>query len=673
MQSRIGVLCLLAIAASHAAKVEVEVTPVQKVVQLMKAMLEKGKKAKQQEQVAFAAKSQFCDDTKKEKTRSIAEEKQAISGLKAAIAAQTAKIAKLTKQIASNQKDVDTWSADVKAATKVRTIEKTEYDKTNKDYGESITALGRAITTLKAKNTAQKASSFLQVSNLQSFSLIPDSAARAIDEFVQQGQAERELFESAPEANAYESQSSGIVDMLAKLQEKFTEERTTLQKEEKNSVHAHALLLQSLDQEITEAKKDIKNHSVEKQKTKAAKSVAESDDREQKKLLAADSKYLKDLTAQCAVEKAEFEAAQQMRSDELVAIDKATEIISSSSVSGKADKHLPKLLQETKAPASFSQLRSNQASQLQAERRLQGRAAKFLHAQAAKFSSRLLETVAFKASADPMLKVRSMIKDLIVKLNEEANAEADHKGFCDTSLGTNKLTRTTKTEEVQTLKAEMDQLSARLSKLNSQIAKLNKQVDELDKAMATSTQIRNADKAKNANTVADSQEAQAAVAKAVIVLKSFYAKADDAANPSFVQEPYTGMENGGILGMLEVIESDFARLESGTKSSEATDQKVYDDFMTDSRMDKAGKGAAVEHKMGKKTETEATKNLKATDLEGTQKELKAALTTFEKLKPSCVKTGVTYEERVARRKEEINTMKEALAVLASNTGTVVST
>ena len=54
---------------------------------------------------------------------------------------------------------------------------------------------------------------------------------------------------------------------------------------------------------------------------------------------------------------------------------------------------------------------------------------------------------------------------------------------------------------------------------------------------------------------------------------------------------------------------------------------------------------------------------KKEDLEGTQKELDAALAYFDKLKPSCVDAGVTYEDRVARRKEEIESLQEALRIL----------
>merc|ERR1719159_837115 len=60
-------------------------------------------------------------------------------------------------------------------------------------------------------------------------------------------------------------------------------------------------------------------------------------------------------------------------------------------------------------------------------------------------------------------------------------------------------------------------------------------------------------------------------------------------------------ENGGVIGMLEVIQSDFARLEAETTAAEETAQKEYDEFMTDAEVDKAQKTKDIEHKTAKKT------------------------------------------------------------------------
>merc|ERR1719343_1283918 len=179
-----------------------------------------------------------------------------------------------------------------------------------------------------------------------------------------------------------------------------------------------------------------------------------------------------------------------------------------------------------------------------------------------------------------------MIKELIVRLMEEANEEAEHKGWCDTELSTNEQTRKEKTEAVETLHAEIDQLEASIAKLIEDIGELTTAVADLQAAMAKNTKLRQEEKAKNEQTVKDAGEAQTAVAQALTVLKEFYAKAGDATAlvqqepvaPEIFDSPYTGMqsESGGVIGMLEVVESDFARLEADTTAAEATAQKTYD-------------------------------------------------------------------------------------------------
>jgi len=85
--------------------------------------------------------------------------------------------------------------------------------------------------------------------------------------------------------------------------------------------------------------------------------------------------------------------------------------------------------------------------------------------------------------------------------------------------------------------------------------------------------------------------------------------------------------------------------------------------MNDSEVDKAQKSKDIEHKTKKKQDQSQSLQEKQKDLEGTQKELDAALAYYDKLKPSCVDSGVSYEDRVARRKEEIQSLQEALQIL----------
>merc|ERR1711981_1299448 len=149
----------------------------------------------------------------------------------------------------------------------------------------------------------------------------------------------------------------------------------------------------------------------------------------------------------------------------------------------------------------------------------QNRVAQYLQAQATKLNSRVLSAIAVRVSDDPFKKVKKMIKDLIVRLMEEANEEAEHKGWCDTELSTNEQTRKEKTDAVETLHAEIDQLEASIAKLTEDVNVLTADVADLTSAMAKATEIRTEEKATNEATIKDAQEAQTAVAQALTVLK----------------------------------------------------------------------------------------------------------------------------------------------------------
>jgi len=643
-----------------------KVTPVEKVIQLMQAMVEKGKKAKAEEATQYNSFKQWCDETTVEKTRAIDEANALIDKLNADIAKYDADAKMLAKEIAVLEEDIATWENDIKAATKVREIELADYNAKHQDYVESIDALGRAIKVLK-DSMSDKKQSFVQISaSLQNLQLIPQDAKQAIDLMFSQYADEsgvESLDLAAPEALAYESKSHGIVDMLEKLEVKFTDELTELEKAEMESKHAFKMLMDDMDQQISQATSDRDEKAEARAGKLQAKADAEGQVRETTATRDDDMKYLADVTAQCEQKASDFKDRQQLRCEEIEALEKAIEIISSESVSGAAAEHLPTLVQMPGSNPALVQLRADGMSSVQ------GRVADFLKIKAKKLNSRVLSILALRVTADPFKKVRKMIRDLITKLEEEAAAEAEHKGWCDTELASNEATRKEKTEAVEALHAEIDELEATIAQITLEITELQTAIKELDAAVAKATKMRQAEKAKNTDTIADAKEAQEAVSSAMTVLKEFYEKAGQATalvqQPEIFDSPYKGMgaESGGVIGMLEVIQSDFARLEAETTAAEDSAQKEYDQFMTDSETDKAAKERDIERKVVRKQDKEQLLEEKKNDREGTTKELDAALAYYDKLKPDCIETGISYEERVARRKEEIESLQEALSIL----------
>merc|ERR1719265_2955836 len=85
------------------------------------------------------------------------------------------------------------------------------------------------------------------------------------DPFSGEEPAPNRLAVSAPEANAYEFQSGGIIDILEKLKDRFRDEKVDLESAELSAKHAYELLSQELHDSIENAKAE----SARRTKTRA--------------------------------------------------------------------------------------------------------------------------------------------------------------------------------------------------------------------------------------------------------------------------------------------------------------------------------------------------------------------------------------------------------------------
>jgi len=128
---------------------------------------------------------------------------------------------------------------------------------------------------------------------------------------------------------------------------------------------------------------------------------------------------------------------------------------------------------------------------------------------------------------------------------------------------------------------------------------------------------------------------------------------------------YKGMQgsNKGVIGMLDVILSDFARLKAETTATEQSAASEYASFMSESTASKEQKHKSTKAAELDKDEAEFQKSQTNKDLKATDEELARASEYYEYLKPSCNQVHVSWEERVANRKAEIEALKEAYSIL----------
>jgi len=647
-----------------------QVSPIQKVIQMLTDMQTKGQSDLDAEQVEWSKFKQFCTDTQQQKEESIEQQKQEIESLVAAVGEFTAKAEELARNAVQLNTDLGKNQEDLKAIRAERAKGHENYLAEHRDFSESVDALERALIVMKKQNyDRQQKQSFLQTdANLMA--AIPEKARMLVESYIALKDDDDYLSRTGPEANAYEFQSGNIVQMLQKLSENFQKQVSDLEKAEMNAKHAAELAEEDLSNAIEQTRQQLSTTSQAAQEARANAAINNKSLDGARSTMAEDQQFLKDFKVECNHKQLSFTEKQKLRQDELEAIGKAVEILGQSAVGGAASKRAFLFLQENRPWAL--------------------RVSEFLHKASEKFGDNELALMAQQSQKNPFGKVKKMIRNMIDRLLEEANAEAEKKGFCDKQLKVNEQNRKKLQGQYDTTVAELELTLATQQKLNEEIAQLRQDISFLDEARAKTNEARGVEKAQNKATIEEAQQAQIAVASARNVIADFYAKAGTAT--AFIQadapgygqgsedtedkghvegmqtfgDSYQGQQDsaGGVLSMLSVIASDFSNLQADTETAEAQAQAEFDKFMADTKRDKAVKSKQVENKTTDE-QMAATRahNLKQ-DVNGTDDELRAANRYFDQLKPQCL-VKVSYEDRVRRREEEIESLKEALQILGT--------
>jgi len=645
------VAAVFALPAS-AARLVSKITPTQQVISMLTEMKSKGEKMLESEAKEFATYQEWVSDEDKRLGFAIKDETAKIEELVAFAEKADSDVAVYAEEIATLDKEIDTLETSLREAVAMRASEHAEYVKVSTDYGESVDALERAVQVMSAQSFDRAQAESL----LQRMATSVPGGAKVLAAFLQEKSKAGEP--GAPEVAAYEFQSGGIVALLKDLLGKFQGELSDVETSESNQAHEFKLTEIHLSNTIKKSKSDREEKTSEKAKTAAASAKAKGELAETKLAKEADEKTLADMIALFESKSAVFASNQKVRADELEAIGKATEIIAGESVAGSYAERVN--LNQVKA-VSLLQVSSGNRRALS-----QKQAAALLRSRGMALKSTLLLNLAEQVPADAFAKVIGMIEDLIAKMKEEAAAEADHKAWCDEQLKANKEKRNAKTAASNKLMAEIEALSATIEEQGAEIAMHVKEQSDLTSAMAEATNIRVAEKAENKAIVEDAAAGVTAVQKALVVLKEFYSQ-----HASLLQRQvpelaaYKGQQSakGGVIGMLEVIETDFARLRAETEASESAAAGAYDGFMADATADKDEHHKAEVKLRLDKDENEFQKSRTIKDLGATNAELGQANKYYSYLKPSCVEVKVSWEERVAGRKAEIQALKDAYDIL----------
>merc|ERR1719375_417019 len=115
--------------------------------------------------------------------------------------------------------------------------------------------------------------------------------------------------------------------------------------------------------------------------------------------------------------------------------------------------------------------------------------------------------------------------------------------------------------------------------------------------------------------------------------------------------------------MMEVIMDDFERTISTTSEEEEKAVREFTELNRKTQISIDTKTEGKEAKTSEVTDLHSTIEQELTDLKDEQDLLDKAITELLELQPACIETGMSYEERVAKREQELESLKQALCLL----------
>lgn len=625
------------------------VGPVSKVIQLLDELAEKVTKDGEAEQAEFTEFTRWCASEQRGKGYSISTAKRSINDLTATAESADAAIDKLQTKVGELSTAISSNEDEAAKATEMRTAEKKQFETTDSELTETVDTLVRAQATLgqHAKEAsleevkANLGKVTMSLTQIVQASWVNTDQKEVIESFLQKSKGDDDLsFAQQPQASvsSYESHGGGqggLLETLADLQAKAEAAQAESRREETQARHAYDLLAASLKAELKaqtkqleDAKKSIATHQ-------EAKSAAEGDLSATTKTLNQDEKVLGELKMECQEKAQEFDATSASRMEELKTLKEAKRVLESG----------------VPAPApSFIQLSEAQDEQ-QRETAVQ-----YLQRLAHELNSMSLAQVAVSLGGDSFGKVKGMIEAMIAKLMSEQSEAADRKSWCDDEMSKTGAARSDKERKLEVSNTRIEKVEATSAKLAEAVNHLQHELAEMDVGQAEATKLRQTEHANFLAASQDYSDGQQACAGAINVLRQYYE------GDSFLQTPNTGTAHS-IIGLLEVAESDFSRMEADSRAVEAASQQAYDQQTQEHQVTKAAKTAEVNAKTAEMTRLAADGGNYKSDRQDVSKELDAVLQYEDKLKSQCQTTAPSYEERSSRRKQELEGLQNALMIL----------
>jgi len=629
--------------------VKEKVTPVTRVVNLLKEMSKTLNKEQEDDEALYNKLECWCNNNKYEKNGASDEATQKIADLEANIEMLTARSKELRTKIKDLEAEVASDKAALAEATALREKQLKEFHSMELDNIAALENLKAALEVLGRHHGAAfpqvDGQGFLQESAPAGWASADISTVRLALKTATAFMQRRTGQQYMP---SYSAQSGEIFGVLQQLQDEMKADLSEAQKTEAQRAALFAELRAAKTSEIESGEKMAEQKEDELATTDNDNAEAKEDLAQTQAQLAEDQKFLANLDKTCAEADANFAERKKSRLAEIEAVSQTIEILTGDEARDAMD-------------TTFSFVQTSQTTD---KRRLD--AAKVLR----KSKNPELAMLATSVELDAFTKVKAMIEKMITQLKQQQADEVKKNDWCKAELQENEMS-TMKTKDLKAdLEAKIGDLEATIKRLSEEIEKAHNDISNLNLELQRASEDRKQENLDFQRVVADQTVTAEILAKALDNLAKFYdasfaqTKKASKQTPPVAQKEYK--QNAGASGVMSMIEKlilDTKDITAKSKKSEAEAQAAYEALIADTNASVVDLSKSITSKTQDKAQAKKDLALKNEDLAGAVQEIEELGKYNADLHSECDYVMKNFDIRQKARGDEVESLQQAMQIL----------
>jgi hypothetical protein len=689
-------LLLGATLAGNANGLRAQLSPISRVVELLKGLAETAEKEGKKEEDLYESYVCWAKTVIDTKTATNGEAQARVDELNAYIADLDSGRVELTTERVDLEKEISDLNQELESLEAQRKQENEDFEAAKLETQTAIDALDESIETMELATTAR--GSLLQAKTgfgegfadrVKQANML-QKATELGERFLSKGDAlflTRVLGGEVPKADwkklnrkadfkmAYKHRSGHIQDVLKKMKQTFQSNLRDAEAAEEKAVEDYTELKEAKTEQLTTAQDALNKQDGEN----GAKAMSKEDSETERDALVTqinnDKGFIEATANDLGTKKAEWKDRQELRAGEIEAINKAIAILHSDDARD--------MFKSSFKSQNFLQLKSTTRSQkVRASDVLMSAAKRSGDKRMAALAESLQTPNESMATGSHFDEVIAAIDDMVATLKGEEETDLENKETCEKDRADDTRTAIKAARTMDERSDTVDELTTDIAEIVKTIAENEAEIKSIQEELAKATTMRGDE--HTAWEAADRDDGAAAelVMRAKDVLAGFYEEnnlnllqknkmepvvAGEAPPPppSTWEAPYGGKtgESQGIVAILEMIHEDINNDKQKSKADEDKAEETFQAFKTNSET----QIQALEDANSDLTDTKGSKESDistAKEQRGAKHdELNAVIAKINDAAPSCVYTTINYPVRLKNRQVEIDGLEKAKAIL----------